>query len=164
MILRTRILLTLAVLGLLGAGGAGVFVGIILGDRNSEPGTTTLRIVDPAFEQLIAEPAIRSAGGFTGFGGLPALNGRVLRFGTVESIELDPPSPTGTVGGTLTVTADGATATVRFIRVERLFTITPATEPLAPGDLVQLNIEGDRAVGTLRLPTDLEAGAGVVPP
>ncbi len=162
MTLRTRILMSMAVIGLLSAGAAGAVSGIILGDRASEPGTTTLSLLDPAFQQLLAEPAYRSAGGFTGFGGMPALGGRVLRFGTVRGLELDPPTGSGTIGGTLTVEADGAVATVRFVRAERFFSIGPAVEPLQPGDLVQLRIEGQQAVGSLRLPPDLEEGAGVV--
>ena len=95
MTLRTRLLMTVAVIGLLSAAAAGAAAGIVLGDRASEPGSRTLSLVDPAFQQLIAEPALRSDGGFTGFGGLPALNGRVLRFGTVRALELDPPNPAG---------------------------------------------------------------------
>ena len=163
MTLRTRIVTVMAVLGLLGLGAAGVFAGIVLGDRASEPGSTTLTLVDPAFQQLLAEDAVRSDGGFTGFGGLPALNGRVLRFGTVEAVALDPPSPAGTIGGSLTVAADGALAIVRFVRIERFFAIEPASQPLQPGDLVQLRVEGDQAVSTLLLPPDLEAGAGLGP-
>ncbi len=163
MTLRTRLLMTVAVIGLLSAAAAGAAAGIVLGDRASEPGSRTLSLVDPAFQQLIAEPALRSDGGFTGFGGLPALNGRVLRFGTVRALELDPPNPAGTVGGTLTVEADGALAEVRFIRVERFFAIGPASTALAPGDLVQLRVEGDQAVSTLLLPDDLEEGTGVEP-
>lgn len=163
MSLRSRLLMTVAVLGLIGATAGGVVVGIVLGDRESEPGTRTLTLLDPAFQQLLAEPAFRSEGGFTGFGGLPALNGRVLRFGTVRALQLDPPSESGAIGGTLTVETDGAIAEVRFIRLERFFAITPASTALEPGDVVQVRIEGDRAVSALLLPPDLEEGAGLEP-
>ncbi len=159
-----RVISTTAAIGLVLAALAGGAAGVYLGSEVSEQDTRVLSIVDPEFQQLVPEAAIRSTGGFTGFGGLPALGGRVLRFGTVEAVELDDPGEDGAIRGTITIAGNGATTTVRFVRVERLFSIDAAGAGLQVGDLVQLRIEDDRAISVLRLPPDIEAGAGVAGP
>ena len=68
----------------------GARLGIALAERFTAPETVELLFVDPL--QLAGTPdfALRSAGGFTGFGGPPALGGAVLRTGPVSAPQAGP--------------------------------------------------------------------------
>ncbi len=64
--------------------GAGAFLGSTVASNLTEPGERVVLLEDPqGFAQTPAW-AKRSAGGFTGFGGLPALPGVVLHSGTIS--------------------------------------------------------------------------------
>lgn len=137
--------ITAAVL-LAGAGGA--LLGVRLGDAASAPNVERIMLAAP--ETLAGPPqdAARSPGGFTGFGGPPAIRGEVQRGGTVQSVE----------PGALVVGSAESSVTVRYTSPQRLFRIVPSAAPLRAGDLVQVRVEGGRAIAVLRLPPGLEQG------
>ena len=130
------------------AGASGGILGVRLGNAASKPNVERVTVVAP---QALAGPpqdAARSSGGFTGFGGPPALRGEVQRSGAVQSVE----------PGALVIGSAESSVTVRYTTPERLFRITQSTAPLRPGDLLQVRIEGNIAAALLRLPSDLEQG------
>ena len=131
----------------------GLSLGRWAGARASEPTVVQLVIEDPA---LSAAPAIEgwiSDGGFTGFGGLPALPGEVWRRARV--IESEP--------GRLVIDADGTTTTVSFSRPLRLFEIAPL-DAVEVGDIAVLRFVDGVVQAVLVVPPDLEQGSGVPSP
>jgi hypothetical protein len=149
MTLRAR-LQTLAVVGvvLLASAGGG-WLGIRLGHAASEPDIEHVEVVAP--EVLAGPPAdvARSPGGFTGFGGAPALRGEIQRSGTVQRAD----------AGAVVVGTAESNVTVRYTSPERLFRIVPAGTPLRAGDLVQVRVKDGAALSLLRLPANLEQGS-----
>ena len=148
----------LAVVLLLAIAAGGASLGIKLAERATAPGTVELVFIDP--RQLTGAPdfALRSAGGFTGFGGTPALGGDVLRIGVVSESEQ----------GRLVIEGPGSLATVTYSSPDRLFAIGLAVEPLLVGDLVLVRLVDDRVAGILRVvprpepePVDEVASEGV---
>ena len=141
---------TLVLASLVAVGVAGALAGAWLGGRASEPNVQELVIADPALLDGAAGTALRTAGGFTGFGGLPALSGDVLLQGVVEEVGEQ----------TIEIAAGGGTVTVRYRSPDRLFAVQSVERPLEAGDLVVLRIEDGVAVAVLRVPPDLEEGLG----
>lgn len=146
--LRSRIETVVVVAVVLLAGAGGGLLGMRLGDAASAPNIERVTVAAP--EALAGPPqdAARSAGGFTGFGGPPAIRGEVQRSGTVQSA-----GP-----GALVIGSAESSVTVRYTSSERLFRIAPAGTPPRAGDLVQVRVEGDHAAAILRLPPGLEQG------
>ena len=135
---------------LLAAGLAGVVLGVAAGERASQPEVHELVVAEPALRAATVAAALRSAGGFTGFGGLPALPGDVLRAGTVAEAE----------AGALVVDSGGSEAEIRFSAPLRLFRIAALREALRAGDIVVVRFAGGAPEAVLRVPPDLEEGAG----
>jgi hypothetical protein len=130
--------LTITVLAI---GVAGFVVGMRLGVTASESGVRELRFVNPNALETTPSTAARSAGGFTGFGGAPALTGDVLRSGSLTAI-----NPEG-----LSVGEPSASLEVAYEDSTRLFRIARAATPLAPGDRVVVRTEDGRVTGVLRV-------------
>ena len=126
-------LLAAAVAGF--AGGA-TLAGGLTDAETGDPPPLVLPAVDPR-----PPWAARSAAGFTGFGGHPALAGAVLVSGVVGE----------TRDGALTVDAAGMRTTVEHGGPLRLFRIRRARAPLAAGDAVLLRFDGDVAAAVLRV-------------
>lgn len=146
--LRQRLVTTVvASLVLLAAAGGGA-LGVRLGRAASAPAVRHVAVA--AAEGFAGPPAdaARSPGGFTGFGGRPALGGEVLRSGTVETAG----------GGATAIASPGSTLTVRVTSAERLYAIVPASAPLRAGDSVQVHARDGSAVAVLRLPPGLGQG------
>lgn len=140
---RFRIVATLVLLAAVAA--AGGLSGVALGERMSERGIEELVIADPALAPD-ERPALRSAGGFTGFEGAPALIGAVVRTGTFEE----------TAEGDVRVTQDGASVEISLREPDRLLRLAPAASPLLPGDIVLVRYGSDDEVtGILRVPAGL---------
>ncbi len=135
---------------LIAAGLAGLLVGRWAGEQASEPAVELLRIADPTLLAGSGAEGWTSAAGFTGFGGLPALPGGVLRAATV--VESSP--------GRLVVAAEGSTTTIEFLTPARLFRIEAATAPRA-GDVVVVLLVDGVPRGVLLVPPDLEEGSGL---
>jgi len=134
--------------GLLLACALGTTAGIRLGHAASEPHVEEIEVTAPRSLAGPPEGTIRSLGGFTGFGGPPAIRGEVQRSGSVLRAET----------GSVTVGTGESQSTVRYNSPERLFRIVPASAAPRAGDLVQVRLEGDRATSVLRLPPGLEEG------
>lgn len=139
---------------LVAAAAGGAYAGAAIARDITEPGTQLVVVADPQEFAEIPEWAERSAGGFTGFGGLPALPGKVLRSGSITE------SSDGwkTAGCRewprcrwLVVEAPSALTTIEFISTLRLFRIRPMAAPLAPGDLVLVRLVNGSPTGVLRL-------------
>lgn len=141
---------TLVIIGLILAVVAGGIGGAWLGDRASEAGTERLVIDDPALAAATDSAPLRSAGGFTGFGGLPALPGEVLRPGVVESV----------ADGVVEVATDAAVVRVRYTSLARLFRLGAADRGAQAGDTVVLQLSGGVVTGVLIVPSDIEEGIG----
>ncbi|TAK77871.1 MAG: hypothetical protein EPO16_04565 [Dehalococcoidia bacterium] len=146
--LRARLETVAIAVAVLLAGAGGALLGVRAGNAASAPDVERLTIAAP---ETFAEPpqdAARSPGGFTGFGGPPAIRGEVQRSGLVQSVE----------SGALVVGTPESSVTVRYTSPQRLFRIVPAGAPLRAGDLVQVRVEDGRALAILRLPPGLEQG------
>jgi hypothetical protein len=146
--LRERFVFLAGLVLVLVAGAGGALLGMWLGETASAPEERRVTIVDPDSSLSAVDALARSTGGFTGFGGRPALLGEVLRTGEVKA----------TSPGTIELASTESRATVRYTTPERLFRIVPLTTPLRPGDLVQLRVQDGAVTGALRLPTGLEEG------
>ena len=121
--------------------GAGAFLGGAVASNLTERGQRVVLLENPqSFAQTPAW-AKRSAGGFTGFGGLPALAGVVLHSGTISESS----------DGRLLVDAPNARTTVDFTEPLRLFRIRPAESPLVRGDVVLVRTTDETTTGVLRL-------------
>lgn len=127
----------------------GIAAGRWAGAQASEPRTELAVIPDPAARAGEAAAGWTSRGGFTGFGGLPALPGGVLRAGRVA--EAAP--------GRIVVGSAGGSTEIAFADAARLFEIAPA-RPIAAGDVVVVRIADGAAEAVLIVPPDLEQGSG----
>jgi hypothetical protein len=150
-----RLIAVALLLSLVGAGAGGAWLGLRAGDFASRPGEDRLVLVAPETMAGPAEGALRSAGGFTGFGGAPALAGDVGRVGIVEEHSAGDGD-----AGELRVVGEAGEARLRYSVPARLFRIQPIDQPVVPGDVVVLRYEGDRFTGILRVPPDIEEGIG----
>lgn len=128
-------------LALLGVAAGGFAVGMRLGATASDPGVEELRLVSPSALETTPESAARSAGGFTGFGGAPALTGDVLGSGVLGTSE----------PGSLRIEQSARSLEVAYQAGTRLFRITPASTPLGAGDRVVVRTEDGRVTGVLRV-------------
>lgn len=144
-----RIVGALTLLSLIAIGGGGALLGVALGERATEQGVQQLRIIDPLSFDAPPTTALRSAGGFTGFGGLPALSGDVFRSGRVS----------GSDEGGLLITAEGMQIVIEFSRPLRLFRIV-STPQVAVGDTVLVRRVDGEVTGVLVLPATGDADAG----
>ncbi|MBM3139294.1 MAG: hypothetical protein FJZ92_03530 [Chloroflexi bacterium] len=147
-----RLALAAVALSVFAAGAAGAFVGARLADAATRPADQHFVIRSPDLAAGPVPGALRSAGGFTGFGGAPALTGEVMRAGEIASV--DPRQQQLVIG------APGSEVTIRYASTARLFRLRPLTGALAPGDVVIVRFQGDAPVGVLRVPADLEQGVG----
>lgn len=133
--LASRLFSIVAVGGIVLAALGGVLLGLRLADAANEPQQRTLTIANPEGAQD-ASPALRSAGGFTGFEGLPALPGDAVRSGEIRDVT-DEGFLVASGGGALSVAAARAGDTYRIASLER---------SLASGDAVVLRIDASGAV------------------
>jgi hypothetical protein len=144
--LAARLISFAAVAGIVLAVLGGVVIGMRLGELRSEPAVQVLTIESPLGAQDTTPPH-RSAGGFTGFEGAPALPGRAVRSGEVTRL-----------GDTsfVVVSADGE-LNVATTAAARVFRVAPADRPLQPGDTVMLRIDtAGVAQSALRVVTPIE--------
>jgi hypothetical protein len=139
-----RLITFISIACVVAAAAAGGLLGVVLGERASEPGTATLALQDPALTPDDG-PVLRSPGGFTGFEGAPALSGRVFRTGTFKSLD----------GDAAQVISGGAILDLEFATPDRLLTLAAIDGQLVPGDIVVVRYEGDTPAGILRVPGDL---------
>lgn len=116
----------------------------MLGRHQSLPGTQTVLLSDPISIVDTPEWVIRSPGGFSGFGELPALRGIVLSSGIIIT----------NTGGQLTLESSGIRTIVEYNTPIRLFHIAPASAPEI-GDTVLVRVVDGIATGVLRSKTDL---------
>lgn len=144
---RAAAVLLFVLLGGVGVGSA--LLGSRLAADMTEPNTRMVAIDDPAGSARIPDWAGRSEGGFTGFGGLPALPGVIFRSGVIAEHE----------EGVIIVDSDDARTTINYRSPIRLFRIRPAAEPLAAGDVVVVRLVDGRTAGVLRLLVEIEEGA-----
>ena len=144
---------------LVAAGLAGAVLGVAAGERASESEVELLVLPEPALLAETPAGALRSAGGFTGFGGLPALPGDVLRAGTVTESAAEAEAA-GAGAGALVVEAGGSAAQIRFSSPARLFRIAALQGALGAGDIVVVRLVDGAPQAVLRVPPDLEEGAG----
>ena len=143
----------ITIAALVAAAFGGLSLGRWAGARASEPAVVHLVIEDPA---LSAAPAVEgwiSEGGFTGFGGLPALPGEVWRRAHV--VESAP--------GRLVISSDGGTTTINFSAPVRLFEIAPL-DAIEVGDIAVVRLADGLVQAVLVVPADLEQGSGAGPP
>lgn len=148
MMLRRR-LVTLALTGLVLAAFAGsALLGASFGRAASAPVVRQVSIAAPEAFAGPAADARRSPGGFTGFGGSPALAGDVLRGGTVEAAS----------GGGIAIVTGTSTLTLRPTSGERIYAIAATNASLRPGDAVQVFVRDGAVTGVLKLPPGLGEG------
>ncbi len=143
----------ITIAALAGTALGGLAAGRWAGERASEPAVVELLIENPERSAAPAVEGWTSAGGFTGFGGLPALPGEVWRRALV--VESGP--------GRLVIDADGTTTTVSFRDAVRLFEIAPL-DAVAVGDIVVVRLDGGVVQAVLVVPPDVEQGSGVATP
>lgn len=134
---------------LVAAALAGLVLGRWAGERASAPTVVELVIEDPALAAAGADEGWTTRGGFTGFGGLPALPGEVWRAAHV--VESEP--------GRLVVTSGGATTTIDYRATSRLFEIVPG-DSIEVGDIVVVRMVGGVIAAMLVVPPDVEEGSG----
>lgn len=139
--LPARAAATFLVLALVALAGGGFVAGAAAGRAVSEPGELRLVFSDPTQMDTTPGVAQRSGGGFTGFGGSPALPGDVLRTGVVGGVD----------DGSFTVDAAGASIVVSYGEPQRLFRIERATTPLVEGDVVLVRLVDGAVTGVLRV-------------
>ncbi len=135
--------------GLLAALALGGWAGVRLGERASRASSRELEVVDPAALPSGTGAEARSVGGFSGFGGPPALQGAVLRHGAASEV----------APGTLALVDGAATTTVEYTQPLRLYRIAPSSAPPAVGDMVVVNVDGAHATGVLLTRLSAPAGA-----
>ena len=134
---------------LVAAALGGLVLGRWAGERASEPVVVELAIDDPSLTAGAAVAGWISAGGFTGFGGLPALPGEVWRAARV--VESSP--------GRLVITSEGATTTIDFREPTRLFEIA-RVDAVEVGDIVVVRVVDGVVGAVLVVPPDVEQGSG----
>ena len=127
----------------------GLVLGRWAGERASAPAVIEVVIEDPALSAADASEGWTTRGGFTGFGGLPALPGEVWRAARV--VESSP--------GRLVITSDEATTTIDFRSPSRLFEIISA-DGIEVGDLVVVRLVDGVVAAMLVVPPDVEEGSG----
>ncbi|MYD64797.1 MAG: hypothetical protein F4X26_02175 [Chloroflexi bacterium] len=137
------------VAALVAAALAGLVLGRWAGERASAPTVVELVIEDPALAAADADEGWTTPGGFTGFGGLPALPGEVWRAAHVVASE----------PGRLVITSGGATTTIDYRAPSRLFEIAPI-DAVEAGDVVVVRIVDGVAAAVLIVPPDVEEGGG----
>ena len=119
----------------------GVAFGARLGEAASRPRVEEIRVADPTGLAPTSGIDSRSPGGFSGFGGPPALEGEVLRRGT----------STGVRAGAFAIVDGTATTSLEFTQPSRLYRLAPSSAPLAVGENVVVRHEDGRAVAVLRV-------------
>ena len=137
------------VAALVAAALAGLVLGRWAGEQASAPTVVELAIEDPALAAADADEGWTTRGGFTGFGGLPALPGEVWRAAHV--VESEP--------GRLVITSGGATTTIDYRATSRLFEIVPG-DGFEVGDIVVVRIVDGVIAAMLVVPPDVEEGSG----
>ncbi len=139
----------LSAVGLVAALAGGAVAGSALGERASRPATDALTLASPAAAGSGVASPLRSAAGFTGFEGRPALGGAVVRVGAVEDVQ----------ERSLAVVEGAGTFEVSLSQPLRLFRIVEASRPLQAGDIVLLRVASDGTPeAALRVPADLYEG------
>lgn len=143
----------LLLLASLAAVGGGAWLGITLGERASEADVRALTFRDPL--QLEGTPpfAVRSAGGFTGFGGPPVLDGDVLRAGSVTAAD----------EGSLTFEDGAGEIVVTYREASLVFRILAAARPLEGGDSVLIRSVDGVPTSILRIVSSATAEAARAP-
>jgi hypothetical protein len=140
------------VLGVVAAGAGGAVAGSRLAQATTRPAHEQVFVYAPELSAGARAGALTSRGGFTGFGGAPALKGDVTRTLAITAVD------TGT--GRLMLADAGSDVTIRFTSRERLFRLEPLDGSLQAGDVVVVRIEQGRVAGIMRVPPDLDAGVG----
>jgi hypothetical protein len=146
--LRERFVVLAGLVLVIAAGAGGALLGVRLGHAASEPSWQRLAIPDPGAATDAADGVARSPGGFTGFGGRPALRGEVLRSGRIQTVTT----------GAIEIASPESGATIRYTTPERLYRIAVISAPLRAGDLVQVHVKDGAVTATLRLPPGLDEG------
>jgi hypothetical protein len=144
--MSSRVSALLALIAIIAATVGGALAGSTIAAGVTEQGVTTVVVQNPSQYEQVPEWAGRSKAGFTGFGGLPALPGRVFRTGVVAANE----------DGDLTVESSSATTTVSYRNPRRLFQIELAATPLVVGDVALVRYVNGRPAGVLRLLIEAE--------
>jgi hypothetical protein len=139
--MNSRLGVWLFLLMLIGAAAGGGWLGVTLGERASEPDVRRLTFRDPLQLEDTPPFAVRSTGGFTGFGGPPALDGDVLRAGSVAAVD----------EGSLTLEDGAGELVVTYATPVLVRRIRPAEAPLADGDTVLVRSVDDVPVSILRV-------------
>jgi hypothetical protein len=139
-------------LGIVAAGAGGAYAGSRLADAATRPPHEQVVLLSPALSAGPRAGALTSPGGFTGFGGAPALNGDVARTGTVTAVDA--------ASGVLTIETPGGEVSVRFTSLARMFRLGQLAGALAEGDVVVVRIEDGETAGLLRVPPGLDVGVG----
>lgn len=142
--MTSRIRGTLLLIAIVVAAPSGFYAGARIASTVTAPETELIAIGDPGLATAIPAWAQRSAGGFTGFGGLPALSGQVLRSGTV----------TETSDGMIVVTGADNETVIVYSEPVRLYRIQPAASALRSGDAVTVRMVEGAVTGVLRLNLD----------
>ena len=140
------------VLGILAAGLGGGYLGVRVADEVTEPGVQRVVVEDPALSRAEPASALRSAGGFTGFGGGAGLGGLVVRTGAIEARADD--------DAQFVISGSGSRSTIRYSASPSLFRIAPLVGTLQPGEVVVVRTEDGVVTGVLRVPADLHEGGG----
>ncbi len=122
----------------------GVIGGLRLGAWASRPAASELRLVSPESLPGATERGLPSRGGFTGFGGPPALQGDVLQQGTVAESQT----------GAFALVENATRTDVDLTGSQRLYRIEAANRPLQSGDQVVVRVDGTRALAILRAETE----------
>jgi hypothetical protein len=142
---RWRALVTLTALVVVG--GAGLWGGMWLGERASQPEMRVLSLDRPS-TVAPREAGVRSAAGFSGFEA-GALGGAVSRSGTA--------SPSG--DGQLVIESASARAEVQYANASRFFAIDAASRAPQSGDVVVVRLTADGvAEAVLLVPGDIREG------
>lgn len=144
--MSSRVSALLTMIAIIAATVGGALAGSTIAAGVTEQGVTTVVVQNPSQYEQIPEWAGRSEAGFTGFGGLPALPGRVFRTGLVAANE----------DGDLTVESSSATTTVSYRNSRRLFQIELAATPLVVGDVALVRYVNGQPAGVLRLLIEAE--------
>ena len=127
---------------LLATGAAvGAYAGAALAAALTAPDVREVVVEDPALSSATPAWALRSRGGFTGFGDLPALPGDVLSSGAV--VEL--------AEGRLVVEGADARSAIEYEAPARLYRIRPSAGALAEGETVLVRLVADAVTGVLRV-------------
>lgn len=142
---RWRALATLT--ALVAVGGGGLWGGMWLGERASQPETQVLSLERPS-TVAPREAGVRSAAGFSGFEA-GALGGAVSRSGTTSA----------SGDGQLIIESASARAEVQYSNTSRFFAIGAASRAPQAGDVVIVRLNADGAAeAVLLVPGDIREG------